>query len=256
MPEWSPSPKMRRSVAAAERRLIEHFDEHLKKFNESESGPGRFGGPSLYFHFQCASLYHGVPVVTKIIDDRFLEYVYATLGGWGMHRAGNSPTKLVDFDTFRASIASHAELLESLDGVELASLAGEDAGARVPELFELVDNLEVSASRARLVANTKVLHHVLPRLVVPVDRRYTLAFFGLPTDLPSTNPASATLRVLLPVFARVAEAVGPTVGRLVALSQTNWHTSTTKVIDNAIIGGMYGPEPRSGDNNASRVSGA
>ena len=42
-----------------------------------------FVGPSLYFHQKALECYE-----KEFLSDRHLEYVYATLVAWGMHRMG------------------------------------------------------------------------------------------------------------------------------------------------------------------------
>src|SRR6476660_1425763 len=67
-------------------------------WHEAYSRAETFGGPSLYFHRRAldtrrspASLQH-------------LEYVYATLASWGMHRMGAGGSKMRAFDVFRDSV--------------------------------------------------------------------------------------------------------------------------------------------------------
>lgn len=45
------------------------------------------------------------------------------------------------------------------------------------DLRDVFLNLKVMESNARLVGNSKALHHLLPELVPPVDRQYTVKFF-------------------------------------------------------------------------------
>jgi hypothetical protein len=41
----------------------------------------------------------------------------------------------------------------------------------------VIARIKVSTSRTQIVAGSKFLHHVLPDLVPPIDRRYTFRFF-------------------------------------------------------------------------------
>ena len=45
------------------------------------------------------------------------------------------------------------------------------------ELWELFVNLDIVDNEAKLVSGSKALHHLLPDLVVPMDRAYTQKFF-------------------------------------------------------------------------------
>src|SRR5260221_103336 len=55
-----------------------------------------------------------------------------------------------------------------------ASLAPRTTAA----LWELSSTLGIVENQAKLVAGTKALHHILPELVVPMDREYTQLLFG------------------------------------------------------------------------------
>ena len=98
-------------------------------------------------------------------------------------------------------------------------------------LQALVDQLGIVENDSRIVADTKALHHVLPELVVPIDRAYTGRFFGWHN--PEFTSTSRLLRQALPRFGRVA--VNARVRQFVQ-TERSWNMSVSKVIDNAIIG--------------------
>jgi hypothetical protein len=54
-----------------------------------------FHGPSLYFHRRALESWDYPDL------SRHLEYIYATLASWGMHRMGRGGAKMLDFETFR-----------------------------------------------------------------------------------------------------------------------------------------------------------
>jgi len=43
--------------------------------------------------------------------------------------------------------------------------------------WEVIAHIKVSTSRTQIVAGSKMLHHLLPDLIPPIDRRYTFRFF-------------------------------------------------------------------------------
>lgn len=94
----------------------------------------------------------------------------------------------------------------------------------------LISDLAVVDNRARIVAGTKTLHHLLPDLIPPMDRAWTGAFFGWSLLDPQNNQ-TAILTEALAAFAQIARATKPS--RLVG---AGWRTSLTKVLDNALIG--------------------
>jgi hypothetical protein len=93
--------------------------------------------------------------------------------------------------------------------------------------FDVVEN------QAKVVAGTKTLHHLLPDLVVPMDRAWTGRFFQF--HLPEWQDADSQRRIFQLAyghFVNVARQVQPeqyVTGR-------GWRTSRTKIIDNALIG--------------------
>lgn len=131
-----------------------------------------FGGPSIYFHQQAL-----VECRTNFLSHRHIEMIYATLASWGMHRMGKTNTKMVSFVDFKLSIESIKEEL-----VKLKSLRLEDIKADRSIFFELVQDLcfslKVSKSNSKVVGNSKALAHILPDLVPPVDRQYSIRFFA------------------------------------------------------------------------------
>jgi len=99
-------------------------------------------------------------------DERFTELLYETLQRWGIGRRGS---RLVPLSEFRRTLIEHAPLLGALEGssIEDPSL---DMDLIAGKIDQLVTELHVVDNRARIVAGTKTLHHLLPDLVPPMDR--------------------------------------------------------------------------------------
>ena len=75
------------------REALEHADRFYAAYHAAET----FGGPSLYFHRRA------LKTRQPPASPQHLEYVYATLASWGMHRMGSGGSKMRAFDEFRAS---------------------------------------------------------------------------------------------------------------------------------------------------------
>ena len=133
-----------------------------------------FGGPSVYFH-QKALEYQK----SDFLGERHIESIYATLVAWGMHRMGKTMTKMPDFERFRKSILDNKSKLEQLDNYDIRSISKDDLDKLLPELTNVCFALNGSRSKSKLVSSTKILSHILPDLVCPMDRNYTLEFFGV-----------------------------------------------------------------------------
>ena len=76
------------------RETLEHADRFYAAYHAAET----FGGPSLYFHRRALETRHAPA------SPQHLEYVYATLASWGMHRMGTGGSKMRTFEEFRASV--------------------------------------------------------------------------------------------------------------------------------------------------------
>lgn len=71
-----------------------------------------FGGPSLHFHLRAMESVRGN--TNELLSDRNIEYIYATLTSWGMHRMGKGTTQLTDYKTFRNSITDRSDQIQEI----------------------------------------------------------------------------------------------------------------------------------------------
>jgi hypothetical protein len=192
----------------------------------------RFSGPSLYFHRRSIDTRRALGSARNAVDsDPFLELVYATLSAWGMHRMGPGNTKLRDFEDVCASLRSCRDAIAALENVSLSQLPQQQLSSTILQLWKLVESLTVSVAEAKIVANTKALHHLLPDLVPPIDRTYTFNFFYSRRQL--TISEQDAFHEMFTRFHQVATENAATVRGLVG---AGWNTSETKVLDNAVVG--------------------
>ena len=119
-----------------------------------------FGGPSLYFHVQSLN------AARERNFDRFCECTYAMLASWGMHRMGPRGSKMREFDDFQSSLSAVWPLAAPLQGKTPNELTESDWDY----LHSMFCGIRCMATRTSLVGNSKVLVHLLPNLVPPVDR--------------------------------------------------------------------------------------
>jgi hypothetical protein len=160
-------------------------------------------------------------------DDTFTTLLYHTLQAWGI---GQRSSIIISLEDFRSSLNDHTPELAKLGSLSLEHLQGANIATEAAILDRLINDLRVVENRARIVAGTKTLHHLLPDLVPPMDRAWTGTFFGWST-LDPQNHQRELLEQALASLAEVARAKHPS--RLVG---EGWKTSPTKVLDNAVIG--------------------
>lgn len=135
-----------------------------------------FVGPSIYFH-QKALEYQE----KEFLSDRHIEYVYATLVAWGMHRMGQNGAKMPEYDVFKSSILDPKirKAIEELKEIRIENIATNEIDSIIKKLNDICFSIKGSISNSHLVSSSKILAHILPNLVCPIDRQYTCTFFGV-----------------------------------------------------------------------------
>ena len=210
-------------------KLCGSIDYYLDSFEKSKP----FTGPSVYFHDKTLEMRRSHKSPSSLLaDDRFFDYLYATLAAWGMHRMGPKGAKLLPLPEIVASFAEGRQLLNDFWNTHLASVLDGQVGEVGATVLELLSSLKVSATKAKLVASSKALHHLLPDLVPPIDREYTLRFF-----FNNKIVAGDGAQQFLDVFRGYHQIAKRAQDALAAsLDKDGFSGSVPKVIDNAIVG--------------------
>lgn len=208
--------------------LAENLTECLHYFDSEET----FVGPSIYFHHKTLETRAKHKSIKEVIlSDDFYDWLYATLTAWGMHRMGKGNTRLRDIQDIKISFRSLTDKLVVLGELKLSEIPKNDIPELTATIWGIISNLRVSIAEAKIVANTKALHHLLPDLVPPIDRTYTYSFFYDRTGL--SLPEQEAFQEIYPQLAKLArtnnDRIQPWIGK-------GFHASETKIIDNAIIG--------------------
>lgn len=218
--------RARRNVDA----LMASFEDAVDHFEQTVAFPG----PSLYFHQRAIDRRRGHSDAASLLaDTQFLEYVYAVLPAWGMHRMGNQKAKVVDFELMVDSLRAMVGPIQALWDVEISNIGDQVAGEIGDRVWEIIASLRVSQSETRIVAGSKALHHVLPDLVPPIDRQYTFQFFtGQKSVQHGETKAFAEW---FPYFCEIGSSCDRAISRVLHRGGF-MATSRSKIIDNAIIG--------------------
>ncbi len=200
--------------------------------------PIQWEGPSLYFHKVLVNSANQTPnLPERIANDSFAERLYACLASWGMHRFDNPNARLVEFQQFREQVNNLAQQLAHLSEHRLYQLDEQNFQTASNTITSLIDNIHVVVAGWPLVANSKLLHHMLPHLVPPIDRKYTLKYFINRND-DSRNQPSYSFERLFRSFWRVAVANGPLLAEMCVDTwelPNAWNTTVPKIIDNALV---------------------
>lgn len=146
-------------------RLLNALDEAHDAYHRAEP----FRGPSAYFHSKALE-------AARTQDfEQFVDYAYAMLAAWGMHRMGKGGSKMREYQEFRDSLSAVWPIALTLQAKTPNALSQADWRA----IKKVFCGIRCMASGTSLIGNSKVMAHLLPNLIPPVDRRYTLRFlFG------------------------------------------------------------------------------
>lgn len=205
--------------------LVVNFDDYVELYG-SRAPFARAG--QLEHHVSTIRQRQTFRNVDLAVADRpFCWSLYQTLQAWGI---GRRASRLVPFESFVAELARVAPRLHGIEHLAIERLDTRQRREVALELDQLITELRVVDNIARIVAGTKTLHHLLPRLVPPMDRAWTGAFFGWTTTDPQYRQTSIFIEAFC-ALAGVAEATVPS--RLIG---AGWNTSESKILDNAVIG--------------------
>ncbi len=202
--------------------LIDNAEGYHRRAKENPS----FGGPSLHFHHRALD--------RRPIEDR-VEAIYAVLASWGMHRLGTGGPKMKDFAEFRKAILDIQDEVAMFAGVTYC-IATND---QVDRLVNLASSFKVMRTGTWLVASSKVLAHLLPDLVAPIDREYTLGYLtgGKGSFVAPTHEEALFRTITVQFYWEVAK--DPRFNRVahswVRTDPASWDTSLLKVVDNLVI---------------------
>lgn len=224
----SPSPSALQEGRLA--KLVENFEAYLSVFDERGPfrKPEQLGG-----HLATlARLRELGSAAAACADAEFARRLQLTLTAWGIGSRSAAP---VTGEAFHASLAAQSEALTALDGLTIEN-PNLDLARIIPTLWDIISHLRLAIGptgeplKAPLVSGSKALHHLLPDLVMPIDRQYTQAFFGWRN--PEFQYAQETrFTEVFSAFADLAAAVQPS--RFVG---AGWRTCRTKILDSALVG--------------------
>ncbi|GAB4015192.1 hypothetical protein GCM10028808_39900 [Spirosoma migulaei] len=221
-------PKIKKKASINWEVLISDLTDNCVKYHDLYYKETGFTGPSLHFHIRALSLQ----------NPQKIEYVYATLTAWGMHRMGKGGAKLNNFDVFEKSVNDCESIFRKLENTMLE----DSSSVEFDYIKNLFDTLNPMASEFKIVGVSKVLAHYIPNKIAPIDRQYTFQFLNqkkVTTAPRNWNEFELLREIHLQLFKPVAlndKFKDKAFKWLDQKSDYPWDTSIPKIIDNLIIG--------------------
>lgn len=167
-------------------------------------------------------------VKAALKDMDYLKSLYRTLRAWGI---GSRGSKLRPFNNFTDALSDISPDICALDGIKLDQIEIEIDTVN-QKIWSIIENMHIVDNNATLVPCSKTLHHILPDLIVPMDRGYTKVFFGWQNPQFQYGQSKCFFEAFKS-FEYISRETNPEqyVG-------SGWNTSLSKVIDNAIVGSI------------------
>jgi hypothetical protein len=222
-------PQQTHSYSEKVQKILQDAETYHQAYYKSEI----FGKPCLYFHQKSLETRHNPSSV------KHLEYVYATLIAWGMNRPGRGGSKMRDFETFFESIKPLNNDILVAQTFDCCNM-DDDKWVILEKVFK---GIQVMKTKTSLVGNSKVMHHMLPNVIPPIDRKYTLSFLHGNTNIRNDLDYEWQLmkKIITFFFIPVASDKNFHLLAIDWINRTNefpWDTSELKIIDNIVIGAL------------------
>lgn len=218
--------------------LTQNLPEYVAAFTarQSNSDTAVFSRSQVRAHKKTLQRLHRVGLGTILSGEEteFFTLLHDTLDAWGMNQRA---ARLVSPHELRVNILDCADAILDLAPLRLCDLDAETVDDVARRLTGLMGKLQVSATSTRMVAFAKAVHHLLPNLLPPMDREYTLWFLLAPkkrmTNIDELFPDA--FRMCARIAAANRDALPGLVTGFSDLDSQVMDTSETKLIDNGIV---------------------
>jgi hypothetical protein len=218
------------------RNNLNNISKNMEYYLEKTINVGReFGGPSVFFHKKVL-----LEQKSDFLGETHLNMIYAVMPSWGMHRMGSKGAKMVDYDVFEKEIMKNKN---EIIGLKDKNYRNVDINIIAKLITEKV---HVSTSNSFLVSSSKVLHHILPNIISPIDRNYSIRFmkknkndWGSNT-INYSNEEAYTLIFLNGMYEFLNKNEDTMSKYIIQINENNiynnnFNTSLTKIFDNLIM---------------------
>lgn len=177
-------------------------------------------GPSLYLYKRVSHLRNTSHSIEGFLgNDYHMEILYATLVSWDMN---SRAARMKGFGAFKANVLSCLDHFRKLEAFENDAMKV----GRLPSCLRAAyDSLSLMETHLRLVSNSKLLHFLFPRTLMPMDGNTLTYFYGHTGE--SANKYVEITGVLYEIM-RMPEDWRQYL-------DNEWNTTVPKLVDNAII---------------------
>jgi hypothetical protein len=228
MPSWRELPLVKPVLEERLQELSASFLEYVDVFIQHSP----FSESQLRAHLKALEARGAFPSAAEAVKSSdFADAVRDVLQLWVGTRGG---IEVVPVNAFRSELGKLATNLAGLEQLQIDDvvLDGRKVALR---LWDLINSMCLVTKKGKpvtnkLVSGSKALHHVLPKLVIPIDREYTQTFFGWHNSEFQYNPRDCFNLIFLSL-ADLAKQIKP--ARLVG---EGWMSNPPKILDNAMIG--------------------
>ena len=138
---------------------------------------------------------------------------------------------MVSSENFNRSVRENENDIRILNGLKLELLGDDAFEEQLKVQGDLLPSLAISdPNRPAFVSFSKAMHFMVPDLVVPIDRKYPLSFFGGEGRIFTSG-----FKLYTEIY-RSYLAYARTHPELRDCLDSGWNLSVPKVLDNFVIG--------------------
>lgn len=220
-----------RRLSASYESKVKDLCDNAEQYHNNFYNKMTFDGPSLYFHLKALGF------LGNVSEEYRNELIYGVLVSWGMHRMGRGGAKMTSFDDFNNCLLEISDTIKTVQSYSIEIL--DDYAWNL--IKRVYGGINVMRSKVELVGNSKVMAHLFPQLIAPIDRQYTIKYlYG--NKYISEDSASQWL-----LFRKIHEEFYyPVLESTKTQNLINdwvknhrkyrWDSSPLKIVDNLVIG--------------------
>lgn len=168
--------------------------------------------------------------VTHDVTKEEKEIIYDFLISWGMQRV-----KPVSKDEFSEQIGNFKDTIVSLRDFSLIDFIDKAEEIR-PYLENLYSGIKLTEFETKLVFFSKALHFLLPKLIIPMDRRHTITYLHKTNVLSDPNQEFEIFIAYHRRMAGLYKAYKQKLDELQTKFCPSKNYPITKLLDHAVIG--------------------